>query len=151
MDVVIVLPAYNASKTLKLTLDKIPNQYMNNIVLVDDNSSDDTILLAKEYNIPHIISHNRNKGYGGNQKTCYNYALGLNPKYIIMLHPDFQYSPKHITEIIDVLQSGQSDVVLGSRIMMGNATLLGMPIYKLMFNKILTFFQNKITDPYGNI
>jgi len=145
MEIAIVLPAYNASNTLKLTLDEIPTQYMKGIILVDDNSSDDTALLARKYNIPHIILHKQNKGYGGNQKTCYNYALGLDPKYIIMLHPDFQYSPKHIPEMIDVLQSGQSDVVLGSRIMMGNAASFGMPIYKLICNKLLTFFQNKVT------
>lgn len=142
MNVVVVLPAYNCAKTLKKTIEEIPPDIVNEIVLVDDFSSDDTLRVAEECCIKHIIKHDRNLGYGANQKTCYDAALMLGADIIVMLHPDYQYDPKLITLIVDkILQ--EADIVLASRMMKGfEAVKNGMPLYKYLCNRILTRFQN---------
>ena len=118
MKVVVVLPAYNCAKSLKKTISEIPQDVVNEIVLVDDFSSDDTLGVAEECCIKHIIKHDRNLGYGANQKTCYDTALMLDADIIVMLHPDYQYDPKLITLIIDKILHG-ADIVLASRMMKG--------------------------------
>lgn len=138
----IVMPAYNAEKTLKQTYAEIPHKIVDHIILVDDCSSDLTIKIAKELGIKHIIKHDKNLGYGANQKTCYNYALKLNSDIIIMLHPDYQYSPKLITAMVSLISEGIYKVVFGSRILGSGALKGGMPIYKYISNRILTFIQN---------
>lgn len=142
MKVVVVLPAYNCAKSLKKTISEIPQDVVNEIVLVDDFSSDDTLGVAEECCIKHIIKHDRNLGYGANQKTCYDTALMLDADIIVMLHPDYQYDPKLITLIIDKILHG-ADIVLASRMMKGfEAVRNGMPLYKYLCNRILTKFQN---------
>ncbi len=140
--IVVVLPAYNAASTLEKTYNEIPFDIVDNVILVDDNSSDETIKLAKQLNITHIIKHNKNKGYGGNQKTCYNKALEINADIIIMLHPDYQYTPKLIPSMVYLITNNIYDVVLGSRILGKGALKGGMPLYKYLFNRILTLIQN---------
>ena len=140
--IIVVLPAYNCSKTLESTVSAIPAGYVSDIILVDDCSSDCTIEVANRIGLSHIYRHDKNKGYGANQKTCYDAALGLNADIIIMLHPDYQYDPKLIPCIIDKLANG-AEVVLGSRMNQGKEAIrLGMPIYKYYSNKFLTAFQN---------
>lgn len=141
---IIVLPAYNAAKTLRKTWQDIPAQYKNNVILVDDASSDKTIEIAKKLRIKTFI-HKKNLGYGGNQKTCYKQALKLQPDIIIMLHPDYQYDPKLIPALIAMIESGNYDCVLGSRILGGDALKGGMPLYKYLSNRFLTFFENLCT------
>ena len=142
MKVVVVLPAYNCAKSLKKTISEIPQDVVNEIVLVDDFSSDDTLGVAEECCIKHIIKHDRNLGYGANQKTCYDTALMLDADIIVMLHPDYQYDPKLIALIIDKILHG-ADSVLASRMMKGfEAVRNGMPLYKYLCNRILTKFQN---------
>ena len=136
------MPAYNAAKTLKQTYDDIPLDVVDDIVLVDDASADNTIFIAQELGIKHIIKHERNKGYGASQKTCYEKALSLGGDIIIMLHPDYQYNPKIIPSISFLIANEVFDVVLGSRILAGNAIKNGMPCYKYFSNRILTFLQN---------
>lgn len=139
---VVVLPAYNCSETLAKTINQIPAGYIDDIVLVDDCSSDNTLVVAKELNIKHIICHSKNLGYGGNQKSCYSKALALGAEIIIMLHPDYQYDPKLIPELILKVQEG-ADIVLGSRMLKGKEAIRnGMPIYKYLSNRALTIFQN---------
>ena len=139
---VVVLPAYNCSETLAKTINQIPAGYIDDIVLVDDCSSDNTLVVAKELNIKHIICHSKNLGYGGNQKSCYSKALALGAEIIIMLHPDYQYDPKLIRERILKVQEG-ADIVLGSRMLKGKEAIRnGMPIYKYLSNRALTIFQN---------
>lgn len=118
MKVVVVLPAYNCAKSLKKTISEIPNEIVDEIVLVDDFSSDDTLKIAKECRIEHIVKHNKNLGYGANQKTCYDKALELNADIVIMLHPDYQYDPRLITSLIRKIEQG-ADIVLASRMMKG--------------------------------
>jgi len=142
--VVIVLPAYNAEKTLLKTYEEIPNEYKKNIILVDDSSSDKTVVIAKKLKIK-VFTHKKNLGYGGNQKTCYQNALKLNPDIIVMLHPDYQYDPKLIPALIAMIKSGNYDVILGSRILGGGALKGGMPLYKYISNRFLTFFENLCT------
>lgn len=142
--VIIVLPAYNAEKTLKKTYNDIPKQYQKNIILVDDGSSDKTILIAKKLKIKYFI-HQQNLGYGANQKTCYQKALAEKPEIIIMIHPDYQYDPKLIRALVAMIESGNYDVVLGSRILGGDALKGGMPLYKYFANRFLTFFENLCT------
>lgn len=142
MKIVVVLPAYNCAKSLKKTISEIPQDVVNEIVLVDDFSSDDTIEVAKECCIRHIIKHDRNLGYGANQKTCYDTALILDADIIVMLHPDYQYDPKLITSIVEKILRG-ADIVLASRMMKGlEAVKNGMPLYKYLCNRVLTKFQN---------
>jgi len=140
--VVVVLPAYNAAKTLAKTISEIPGDLVDSIVLVDDASSDGTATLARELGIEHVIEHDRNQGYGANQKTCYQHALKLDADIVIMLHPDYQYSPKLIPAMAGMIGSGLYSVVLGSRILGGGALPGGMPLYKYVANRILTAFQN---------
>lgn len=140
--VVIVLPAYNAEQTLKQTFDEIPFDIVDEVVLVDDNSLDNTAELASELGIKHVIKHEKNKGYGGNQKSCYNKALELGGDIVIMVHPDYQYTPKLIHSMAYLIANEVYPVVLGSRILGNGALKGGMPIYKYIANRILTFVQN---------
>jgi len=144
--VVVVLPAYNAAKTLEITYNEIDFSIVDEVILVDDNSKDETIKEAQRLGIHHIISHEKNKGYGGNQKTCYNKALELNADIVIMLHPDYQYTPKLIPSMTHLIASGLYDVVLGSRILGKGAMAGGMPWYKYVANRLLTLFQNTLMN-----
>lgn len=139
--VVVIMPAYNAEKTLKQTYDEIYHDFVDEIILVDDNSSDNTKLISKELKITTIV-HNDNKGYGGNQKSCYKAALKAGADVIVMLHPDYQYTPKLIPAMVSMIAFGEYDTVLASR-MLGNSALKGgMPFYKFLANKFLTGFEN---------
>lgn len=140
--VVVVLPAYNAEKTLRQTYAEIPFDIVDDVVLVDDASSDRTVEVGKELGIQHIIQHPKNKGYGGNQKSCYNKALEIGGDIIIMLHPDYQYTPALIPAMASIIAQDLFPVVLGSRILGNGALKGGMPIYKYIANRILTFTQN---------
>ena len=143
--IVVVLPAYNAAGTLEKTYNEIPFEIVDEVVLVDDKSSDETVLRAlalKHYAPLHIIEHQANRGYGGNQKTCYNTALELGADIVIMLHPDYQYTPKLIHSMAYIIANGVYPVVIGSRILGNGALKGGMPYYKYIANRILTFIQN---------
>lgn len=140
--IIVVLPAYNASKTLLQTYNEIPFDVVDEVILVDDNSKDQTIKMANEIGIKNIICHQENLGYGGNQKTCYNKALELGADIIIMLHPDYQYTPKLIHSMAYLIANGVYPVVIGSRILGNGALNGGMPLYKYISNRLLTFFQN---------
>ena len=138
------MPAYNAEKTLKQTYDEIYKDFVDEVILVDDNSQDNTKLVSKALNITTIV-HKENKGYGGNQKSCYKAALKAGADIVVMLHPDYQYTPKLIPAIVSMMAFGQYDAVLASR-MLGNSALKGgMPLYKLVANKFLTAFENFFT------
>jgi glycosyltransferase involved in cell wall biosynthesis len=137
----VVMPAYNAAATLERTLNEIPSDIVDDIVLVDDASKDNTIEIAKRLGI-FTITHDKNKGYGGNQKTCYQTALQRGADIVIMLHPDYQYTPKLLLPMASLLASGFFDVVLGSRILGIGALAGGMPLYKYISNRALTLFQN---------
>jgi glycosyltransferase involved in cell wall biosynthesis len=140
--IVVVLPAYNASKTLERTYREIPFDIVDEVVLVDDVSKDNTIEVARAIGINHIIQHDRNKGYGGNQKSCYNKALELNADIVVMLHPDYQYTPKLIPAMCHIIANDLYPVVLGSRILGKGALRGGMPYYKYIFNRLLTLTEN---------
>ena len=140
--VVVVLPAYNAALTMEKTIAEIPMDVVDDIVLVDDNSTDDSIQVAKKLGIKHIVQHTKNKGYGGNQKSCYNKALTLDADIIIMLHPDYQYTPKLLLAMISIIGNDLYKVVFGSRILGKGALKGGMPLYKYIANRFLTLFQN---------
>lgn len=143
--IAVVLPAYNAQHTLEKTFSEIPQDIVDEVILVDDASKDATINEAKRLGIKHIIQHEKNKGYGGNQKSCYQKALSLNADIIIMLHPDYQYTPKLIASMAYLIANQVYPVVLGSRIL-GNGSLRGgMPLYKYIANRFLTFVQNVLT------
>ncbi len=142
--IVVVMPAYNAEKTLEKTYSEIPKEVVDEVLLVDDKSRDSTVLKAKELGITTYI-HEVNKGYGGNQKTCYREALNRGADIVIMLHPDYQYPAKLIPTMAGLLTSGMFDVALGSRILGGMALKGGMPLYKYIANRALTFFDNLIT------
>lgn len=135
------MPAFNASKTLKKTFEEIPHDVVDAVILVDDGSHDDTALLSRSMGIP-TFAHQMNYGYGRNQKTCYNEALKLNADIVVMLHPDYQYTPRLITAMASMLASGEYDVVIGSRILGAGALVGGMPPYKYLANRILTIVQN---------
>lgn len=137
----VVLPAYNAGRTLEATFREIPLEVVDDVILIDDASTDDTMKVAKELGI-FAVAHAKNKGYGGNQKTCYRLALERGADIVIMLHPDYQYSPKLLLPMASMLSSGFFDVVLGSRILGIGALAGGMPLYKYVANRTLTFFQN---------
>jgi len=139
--VVVVMPAYNAEKTLKATYAEVPKGIVDEVILVDDASRDDTARVAKKLGI-HAIIHPQNRGYGGNQKTCYEAALRAKADIVIMLHPDYQYTPKLLGAMAHILGSGLYDVVLGSRILGGQALAGGMPLYKYISNRFLTLAQN---------
>jgi glycosyltransferase involved in cell wall biosynthesis len=140
--IVVVLPAYNAAKTLQRTYDEIPFDIVDEVVLVDDHSKDNTSEVAKQIGIKHVIRHEQNKGYGGNQKTCYDKALELGADIVIMLHPDYQYTPMLIPAMSELIASGLYPAVLGSRILGKGALKGGMPMYKYIFNRCLTLSQN---------
>jgi len=140
--IVVVLPAYNAEATLERTYREIPHDIVDDIVLVDDASDDRTVALAQRLGISHVIRHDRNTGYGGNQKTCYLAALDLGADIVIMLHPDYQYPPRLIPAIAGIIAYDVYPVVLGSRILGLGARKGGMPRYKYLANRILTFVQN---------
>ena len=140
--IVIVLPAYNAEKTLEKTIGEIPLDIVDDIVLVDDASTDRTIEIARSIPIGHIIRHERNKGYGGNQKTCYDKALSLGADIVIMLHPDYQYTPKLILAMASIIANDLYPVVIASRILGRGALKGGMPRYKYIANRLLTMFEN---------
>ena len=140
--IIVVLPAYNAAKTLEKTVEEIPLDIVDELILTDDFSNDETIQVAKRIGIQHIILHDYNKGYGANQKSCYQKAFELNADIIVMLHPDYQYTPKLIPAMCSLVASDLYDVVLGSRILGKGALKGGMPLYKYVSNRILTFIQN---------
>jgi len=140
--VVVVLPAYNASKTLEITYREIDFTIVDDVILVDDLSKDDTVEVGRRLGIKHIVVHEQNKGYGGNQKSCYNKALEIGADIVIMLHPDYQYTPKLIPAMTHLLASGLYHVVLGSRILGKGALRGGMPLIKWIANRGLTLFQN---------
>lgn len=140
--IVVVFPAYNAAKTLEDTYREIPFDIVDEVVIVDDASMDDTIEVAHRIGIQHIIQHPENKGYGGNQKTCYRKALELGADIIIMVHPDYQYTPKLIPSIAHLMANDLYPAVLGSRILGKGALKGGMPVYKYLFNRMLTLAQN---------
>lgn len=139
---VAILPAYNAAKTLKQTYDEIPFDIVDDVVLVDDKSTDNTAEVAREIGIKHVIVHEENKGYGGNQKSCYNKALELDADIVVMLHPDYQYTPKLIESMAYLIANDVYPVVIGSRILGKGALKGGMPIYKYIANRFLTLSQN---------
>ena len=140
--IVVVLPAYNAEKTLEKTFLEIPFPLVDEVVLVDDHSRDNTIQLAEKIGISHRIRHEQNKGYGGNQKTCYDKAIALNADIVVMLHPDYQYTPKLIEAMVSIIGNGLYPVVFASRILGKGALKGGMPMYKYIANRFLTLFQN---------
>ena len=140
--VVVVMPAYNAEKTLEITYNEIPFDLVDDVILVDDHSKDNTSDKAKALGIKHVIRHEHNKGYGGNQKTCYAKAMELNADVVIMLHPDYQYTPLLIPAMASIIAQGLYPVVLGSRILGKGALKGGMPMYKYIANRILTLIQN---------
>lgn len=141
-----VLPAYKAAETLEATYKEIPFNIVDEVVLVDDCSPDATIEVAKNLGIQHIIQHERNRGYGGNQKSCYDKALSLGADIVVMLHPDYQYDPRLIESMCYLIANGVYPVVLGSRILGKGALKGGMPKYKYFFNRCLTAFQNWIMN-----
>jgi glycosyltransferase involved in cell wall biosynthesis len=139
---VVVLPAYKAEKTLAATYAEIPHDIVDEVVLVDDNSPDGTVEAARKLGIRHVIRHDKNLGYGGNQKTCYRTALELGADIVVMLHPDYQYTPKLVRAMASVLAEGLYDVALGSRILGTGALAGGMPLYKYVSNRAITAFEN---------
>ena len=139
--VAVVMPAYNAAATLRRTCAELPLDIVDDVILTDDASSDETLQLAAELGL-HTLSHDRTRGYGGNQKTCYRAALARGADIVVMLHPDYQYTPRLVTAMAAMISSGQYDVVLGSRILGGGAIEGGMPRYKYVANRILTLSQN---------
>jgi len=138
---VVIMPAYNAEKTLRQTYGELPHEYVDEVILVDDASGDETSRVAQELGIKTII-HPENKGYGGNQKTCYREALSHGADIVVMVHPDYQYSPRLVSAMASMIASGHYDVVLGSRILGGGALKGGMPLYKYIANRFLTLIEN---------
>ncbi len=140
--VVVVLPAYNAAKTLEKTYREIPFDLVDEVILCDDHSRDNTAELARNLGIQHVIVHEKNKGYGGNQKSLYNKAIEIGGDIVIMLHPDYQYTPKLIPSMVNIIGEELYPVVLGSRILGMGALRGGMPMYKYIANRFLTLAQN---------
>lgn len=143
--IVVVMPAYNASKTLEDTYREIDHSLVDEVVLVDDASKDNTVEVARKIGIRHIIRHEKNLGYGGNQKSCYKKAISLGADVIIMVHPDYQYTPRLIPSMGYLIANGLYHCVLGSRILGKGALKGGMPAYKYFSNRVLTFTQNLLT------
>ncbi len=144
--VIVVLPAYNAAATLEKTFREIPMDLVDDVILCDDASRDNTAALGRELGIRHVIVHEKNKGYGGNQKSLYTKALALGGDIVIMLHPDYQYTPKLIPSMVNIIGEELFPVVLGSRILGVGALKGGMPLYKFFANRFLTAFQNWLID-----
>lgn len=140
--IVLVLPAYNAAGTLEMTCSEIPFEVVDEVILVDDSSQDSTVQVANALGIKNIITHEHNKGYGANQKTCYQEALKLNADIVIMLHPDYQYPPRLIPAMVSMVAYNVFPVVYASRILGREAIKGRMPLYKYVANRVLTFFQN---------
>ena len=136
------MPAYNAAYTIERTFNEIPHGLVDEVLLVDDKSSDETVDMANRIGVHHVIEHDRNKGYGANQKTCYTRALELGADIVVMLHPDYQYEPKLIAPMCSIISQGIYPVVIGSRILGNGALKGGMPLYKYVANRALTFVQN---------
>ena len=143
--ITVVLPAYNAALTLRRTHDEIPHDIVDDVILTDDASTDGTVALARRLGI-HVVRHDRNRGYGGNQKTCYAEALARGADIVIMLHPDYQYAPRLVTAMASMLVSGEYDAVLASRILGKGALRGGMPRYKYVANRGLTLVQNVLMN-----
>lgn len=141
--IAVVLPAYNAARTLRRTVAEIPRDIVDDVILTDDASSDETLSIAQQLGIK-CIRHDRNRGYGGNQKTCYRAALARGADIVVMLHPDYQYTPKLVAAMVSMIVYGEYDCVLGSRILGGGARRGGMPLYKYVSNRALTMAQNLI-------
>jgi glycosyltransferase involved in cell wall biosynthesis len=139
--IIVVMPAYNAAKTLKITYEAIPPSIVDQIILVDDGSTDQTLEIARQLHLT-VFVHTRNYGYGANQKTCYAEALKEGADIVVMLHPDYQYDPTLLPEIVAPIKAGQADVVLGSRFLAGNALQQGMPWWKYVGNRFLTKLEN---------
>ena len=144
--IIVVLPAYNAEKTIAKTIAEIPLDMVDEYVVVDDASTDNTLQVASTLKVKHLIKHDQNRGYGGNQKTCYNTALALNGDIVIMLHPDYQYTPKLIPSMAHMIASGLYPVVIASRILGKGALRGGMPRYKYISNRFLTWVQNMLIN-----
>jgi glycosyltransferase involved in cell wall biosynthesis len=140
--VVVVMPAYNAGRTLRLTYEELPKDTVNLVILVDDGSTDQTLEIARELDLQ-IFVHNRNYGYGANQKTCYTEALRAGADIVVMVHPDYQYDPRLVPQIIEPVVAGRADVVLGSRLKSGSALAQGMPWWKFLANRVLTVLENR--------
>lgn len=143
---VVVLPAYNAEQTLARTYEELPHDIVDEVILVDDYSQDATVTLAHELGIDQVIRHDVNLGYGGNQKTCYQAALASGADIVVMVHPDYQYSPRLCGAIAWMIASGEYDIVIGSRILGETALRGGMPLYKFFANRLLTFAQNLLLN-----
>jgi glycosyltransferase involved in cell wall biosynthesis len=141
--VVVVMPAYNAAKTLRITYQDIPRHRVDGIILVDDGSTDETLAIARELNLM-VFVHARNFGYGANQKTCYTEALKEGAGIVVMLHPDYQYDPTLLPEIVAPIESGEADIVLGSRFLLGSVMKQGMPWWKYISNRFLTKIENGV-------
>lgn len=139
--IIVIMPAYNAGKTIRQTYSELPHEYVDEVILVDDASKDNTHKIARELGIATII-HTKNTGYGGNQKTCYREALEHGADIVVMVHPDYQYSPRLVTAMASMIASGHYDIVLGSRILGGMALKGGMPLYKYIANRFLTLIEN---------
>jgi glycosyltransferase involved in cell wall biosynthesis len=144
--VVVIMPAYNAGQTLRKTFNEIPFEVVDEVILTDDRSTDDTVIVARELGIHHIIEHDANRGYGGSQKSCYDKALEVGADIIIMLHPDYQYTPKLIISMTYLMANKVYPVVIASRILGKGALKGGMPIYKYIANRFLTFSQNLLMN-----
>ncbi len=140
--VVVVMPAYNAGRTLRMTYEELPKDVVSAVILVDDGSTDDTLKIARELNLE-IFVHDRNYGYGANQKTCYTEALRAGADIVVMVHPDYQYDPRLVPQIIAPIKDGEADVVLGSRLKRGSALQQGMPWWKYYSNRFLTMIENR--------
>ena len=143
--IVVVMPAYNAAGTLEQTFGEIPFEFVDEVILVDDASRDETAEVARRLGIETIV-HPKNRGYGGNQKTCYKAALARGADVVVMLHPDYQYTPKLLVAMASLVANGQYDIVLGSRILCNGALKGGMPLYKYLFNRWLTATQNLLVN-----
>jgi glycosyltransferase involved in cell wall biosynthesis len=141
--VVVVMPAYNAGRTLRMTYMELPHDRVDLVILVDDGSVDDTVTIARKLNLK-VFVHDRNYGYGANQKTCYTEALRAGADVIVMVHPDYQYDPRLLPELLAPLERGEADVVLGSRLKSGSAWRDGMPWWKYISNRFLTAVENAV-------
>jgi glycosyltransferase involved in cell wall biosynthesis len=140
--VVVVMPAYNAGRTLRMTYEELPKDTVSAVILVDDGSTDQTLQIARELNLE-VFVHDRNYGYGANQKTCYAEAVKAGADIVVMVHPDYQYDPKLVPQIVEPITKGQADVVLGSRLKQGSALQQGMPWWKYISNRFLTWVENR--------